>query len=55
MAVKKIILLTIGLVVFISLEGTALADEIGDLRRDINQLRQDYELKIQKHQAQINA
>lgn len=54
-AVKKIILLAIGLVVFISLEGTALADEIGDLRRDINQLRQDYELKIQKLQAQINA
>src|SRR3989338_9601361 len=51
--VKTMVLVAMVFILMFSFANTARADEIGDLKAEIQKLREDYESKIQKLQAQV--
>lgn len=52
---KRIILITLIASMIIAPSGVLYADEIGDLRKELQSLRRDYETKIENLQIQVNA
>ncbi|MDP3732291.1 MAG: porin, partial [Candidatus Omnitrophota bacterium] len=52
---KRVVLTATFFVAMLFLNSLAFADDIGDLKKQIQELRNDYEGKIQKLQAQVNA
>jgi len=52
---KRVFLTTAFFVAMVFLNSLAFADDIGDLKKQIQELRNDYEGKIQKLQAQVDA
>ncbi|MDP2933194.1 MAG: porin, partial [bacterium] len=52
---KRVFLTTAFFVAMVFLNSLAFADDMGDLKKQIQELRNDYEGKIQKLQAQVDA
>ena len=56
MVILRLVILAAMLIINgIIVSGLAFADDIGDLRKQIQEIKEDYEAKIEQLQSQVNA